>query len=337
MDVFVVEEKFSGALEVVLEKSVGKLIKDVKEAGGSLNGIVKLTVFLKTEDKNEITEIKNELAELLKKEFGQNMPAFTVLGQPSLSGNDILLEAVFLDSDSKLKVERNTFNKQSYVVISSGKGSARLIVSGGLTSPGDGDIVFECQRVLDLAEQLLLKEDLDFSHITGQQNYIPLPHAKSRYGNTDTENISIFENIRNLYYDPEMFKGKSMPAFTAVGTKGGNVTVDLTALAESMPGDAAASDNVMPLTGLFTAGEADGVEGMSVEEQTKAMIESITGKLSLPSGAGKLTYLRVYLKDKNDLPQVKNVISENISAANIVYLEADMHDEHLRVFIEAVR
>jgi hypothetical protein len=337
MNVIVVDEKSSGALETVLEKSVGKLIKDVRDAGGSLNEIVKLTVFLKTDDTNEISALKTELAELLKKEFGQDMPAYTVLGQPSLSGSDILLEAIFLDRGSKLKVDRNTFNKQSYVVISSGKGSSRLIVSGGLSSPGGDDIVFECQRVLDLAEQLLLKEDLDFSGITDQRNYIPMPHAKSRYGNSDTKNISIFENIRNLYYDPEMFKGKSLPAFAAVGIRGGSVTVDLTALAERLPGDAASPDDDMSLTGLFTAGEIDGAGEMSVEEQAKAMIKSITEKLSLPPDAGGLTYLRVYLKNENDLPLVKNVISKNISAGNIVYLKADMHDENLRVFMEAVR
>ena len=335
MDVFIVDERFSGALESVLEQSVSKLIKDVKEAGSALDEIVKLTVFLKTEDEGEISDMKVELAEMLKKEFGQNIPAFMILSQPSLSGNDILLEAIFVEKGAKIKIERNTFNKHSYVVLYSGKKSPRLIISGGITSPDDGDFVFECQRVLDLAEQLLLKEDLDFSHITNQSNYVPSLFSQSKYGNTNIENIRIFEKIRGLYFSTGMFKGKIMPQFTAVGTKAGNVTVDFTALSEGLPVDTGKSKKEeILLTGLYTAGKAVGdVKGKSVEEQARSMVTSIAGEIS----SNEIAYLRVYLKEKTDLATVKKVVGEHINAANIVYLEADMHDDDLRVFMEAVR
>ena len=337
MNVIIVDEGFTGALESKLEQAVNKLIEDAKDAGVPMNKLIKLTVFLKTDDENELNEVREELITLNEKYLSKNIPAGTVLSQPPLSGNDVMLEAVFSDDDD-IRVERNIFNKHPYVVLASGTKGPRLVISGGLISPGNRDFVFECQRVFDFAEQLLLKEDLDFSHITDQRNYIPEMFDESRYGDEDTVNVGIFDSIRSLYFDPEMFKGKSIPGFTATGTKTGNVTIDFTALAEALPEQEGSEEkNVMPFTGLFTAAQLTDVQERDVEGQARQMINSIAEQTGRENDVTEVTYLRVYLKDGADLPVVKNVIDQNIKAGNIVYLEAPMHDEKMKVYMEAIK
>ena len=339
MNVFIVDEGFSGSLESKLEQSVYKFLSEVRDAGVSLKKIFKLNVFLKTDNESELSDIREEFSNLMKKEFSKNMPAYTIVSQPSLSGNDILLEGVSIDEGEEIKIERRIFYKHPYVVLSSGKNDPRMIVSGGISVPGEEDLVFESQRVLDFAEQLLLKEDLDYSHIISQSNYIPSIFTVSKYGNEKLKNIQVYDNVRSLYYSTELFKD-GHPELTATGTNTGDITMDFVALSGKMPSEDGDSGNSSLLsTDMFVNSDivTEELSGMNTEEQTKHVLRSILQKLSVSENGDKISYLRIYLKDKADLPLVKSIIGQNINAVNIVYLEADISNEDMKIYMEAIK
>ena len=338
MNIVVVDEVFSGPLESQLEQSVLKLINDAKETEYSLRNILKLNVYVNARDENELADVKEELDELLKNEFSQYMPAVTLVSQAPVSGNQVLTEGVFLEEDANYKIERSTFNKHSYVVLSSGKDKPRLVISGGINIPGAENFVFECQRVFDFAEQLLLKEDLDFSNIVYQKNYIPGIFFQSRYGNEEIMNINIFDNIRSLYFSPELFKS-GYPELTATGTITGNVTLEFAAVSKGVPsengteGDYPAHlfENIFSYSTLPA-----GMKRKDIREQTEAMVKDITDRTHFDQIENKKGILRIYLMDRNDLPKVKSVNDKNINAAKIVYLEAGISNDN-RIFMETVK
>ncbi len=325
MDIYIVDENFKGSLESRLEQSVLKLLKIIKDKEQYVKNILKLNIFLQTDNEEELSDVSGELISVLKKEFSKNIPAYTLVSQPSLSGNNVLIEGFFLEKSTDVRIERNTFYQHPYVVLSSGKNKPRMILSGGIKMPDEGDITFECQRVFDFAEQLLLKEDMDFRNITGQWNYVPLILSYSKYGNEETQNISIYNKIRSLYFSPELFPN-GLPELTVTGALAGSITLDFVAISGKTD-----VENIYGYGRCLTGVLPEDVKQKNVGSQTEAMINDLKEK----AGKGTLNHLRVYLKNEKDHSTVKNIIDENIHAENIVYIKADMHDDEIKIHMEA--
>ena len=329
MDIFIVDEHFKGTLESQLEQSVSELLRIVKEKGQFVKNILKLNIFLQSDNEEELNVVSEALNSIIKKEFSQNIPSYTLVSQPSLSGNDILLEGLFLEKNADIKIERNTFYKHPYIVLSSSKDHPRMVLSGGINMPVTGDMTFECQRVFDFAEQLLLKEDMDFSNISGQWNYIPSLMSHSKYGDVETQNTDIFKNIRSLYLSPELFPN-GIPELTVTGTTTGNIIIDFVALSGTEdPG------NITGYGRYFTGSLPAGALQDDIESQTQKLIRDILEKSKDKDDKVSFSLLRIYLKNKNNLLTVRNIIDENINADNFVYIKADMHDDDIKIHIEA--
>jgi hypothetical protein len=116
--------------------------------------------------------------------------------------------------------------------------------------------------------------------------------------------------------------------------------MDFVALSGKMPSEDDDSGNSSLLsTDMFVNSDivTEELSGMNTEEQTKHVLRSILQKLSVSENGDKISYLRIYLKDKADLPLVKSIIGQNINAVNIVYLEADISNEDMKIYMEAIK
>ncbi|NPA36465.1 MAG: hypothetical protein GXO47_06415 [Chlorobi bacterium] len=229
MDTIVIDKGFGGATERKLEQSLNELKNLIKDTYSSLNTLVKINVFVSSENDNEFFELKNEASSIIETLFENNIPAYTIIPEPPLSGNDVIVEAKVLKPGSEIKIERNTFYKHNYVVVSYNEGKHREMYTGGLTVDFTEDFILGCQQVFDFAEQLLMKEDMNFGNVIKQWNYIPHILEVNKNGNTTLQNYQVFNDIRALFYNPELFKN-GYPAATDTGTNNGSVIIDLIAV-----------------------------------------------------------------------------------------------------------
>ncbi len=202
MEVIVVNERFNGSLENQVKQALTSLKRDIQEKGYNIKSIIKLNVFIKTDGEVEFFEIKEEIETLISKLFPENIPAYTIISQPPLAGNSILLEGYVLEKKAGLKIERYKLSKHHYVVVSYSKGKRREIYSGGITIDKSRDFISDCQNAFDFAEQLLMKEDMNFGNIVRQWNYIPSILSVNKFENGSLQNYQIFNDIRALYFDP---------------------------------------------------------------------------------------------------------------------------------------
>ena len=229
MEVIVVNERFNGSLENHVKQALTSLKRDIQEKGYNIKSIIKLNVFIKTDGEVEFFEIKEKIETLISKLFPENIPAYTIISQPPLAGNSILLEGYVLEKKAGLKIERYKLSKHHYVVVSYSKGKRREIYSGGITIDKSRDFISDCQNAFDFAEQLLMKEDMNFGNIVRQWNYIPSILSVNKFENGSLQNYQIFNDIRALYFDPEMFKN-GFPAATGIGANYGSVIIDFIAV-----------------------------------------------------------------------------------------------------------
>ena len=65
MEIIIVDEQFKGSLENQIEQSLIRLKKDILEQGLKIGNVVKLNVFIKTEDNVEFFEIKEEVGQFI--------------------------------------------------------------------------------------------------------------------------------------------------------------------------------------------------------------------------------------------------------------------------------
>ena len=229
MEIIVVDKKFKGSTENQVEQSLIQLKKDIQAKTLKPENLVKLNVFIHAEENAEFLEIKKDVRHLIEEIYKKDIPAFTIIAQPPLSGNEVLLEGHVLKTREGVKTERHKFGKHPYVVVSYNGGKRREVYSGGISFDDGSDFILDCQRVFDFAEQLLMKEDLKFGNVIRQWNYIPSILSEKKVGNNVLQNYQIFNDIRALHYIPELF-GNGFPAATGIGCNAGNVTIDFIAV-----------------------------------------------------------------------------------------------------------
>ncbi len=229
MDIIIIEEKFSGSIESQLEQALLELKKRSKEQNIKFKNIVKVNIFLRELGNEDFTEAREKAGELVKSIFKDSVPAFTVICQPPLSGNDILIEGHFLESGKDAKIERREFYKHPYVVVSMDEGKYREMYTGGITTDKGENLIYDTQKSFDFAEQLLMKEDMTFGNVVRQWNYIPSILEFQDMGGTRLQHYQIFNDIRALYFEAGQFKN-GYPAATGIGSSCGSVTIDIIAV-----------------------------------------------------------------------------------------------------------
>ena len=229
MEIIVVDEKYKGSTETQVELSLIQLKKEIQAKGLKTENLVKLNVFVHAVDDAEFFGIKKDVRHLLEDTFKENIPAFTIIAQQPLSGNEALLEGHVLKTREGTKTERYKLGNHPYVVVSCNDGKRREVYSGGISFDDGSDFILDCQRVFDFAEQLLMKEDMKFGNVIRQWNYIPSILSEKKSGNSILQNYQIFNDIRALHYVPELF-GNGYPAATGIGCNAGNVTIDFIAV-----------------------------------------------------------------------------------------------------------
>ena len=189
--------------------------------------IITLTFFVTTESRDQYQNYKATINSYIKKLYGTAQPAVACVAQAPENGNYIGLE-VFLEHGSSNKIIYKQFEDTHYVVVEH-KGFKEIYASG-LTGIINGDIYENSNMAFTLMENILNVENLNFSNIVRQWNYIEnithIPDKRENY-----QHYQIFNDVRSGYYNKSKFI-HGYPSATGIGTDTCGVVINFIAISD---------------------------------------------------------------------------------------------------------
>ena len=215
-----VKEQLSNCLSDLTEKLVDLNIDS--------NNILKQNVFLKAEGYEQLLSKKEILQNILDKYYFNNLPPTSIISQAPANGAEVAMEVTFaLNIDNNIIIENKSIENTNYKVVSNG--DYVEIFACGLTSH---DISLDIQKQSEIAfekiKAILINENLNFSSVIRQWNYIEKIYDTSKINSKLTQNYQIFNDVRSKYYEDDEFKN-GYPAATGIGIDAGGVVIDFIA------------------------------------------------------------------------------------------------------------
>jgi len=175
--------------------------------------IIALTFFVATESRDQYQNYKATINSYIKKLYVTAQPAVACVAQSPENGNYIGLE-VFLEHGLSNKVTYKQFEDIPYVVVE--HKDYKEIYASGLTGIINGDIYENSNMAFTLMEKILNAENLNFSNIVRQWNFIEnithIPDKRQNY-----QHYQIFNDVRSDYYNKSKFI-HGYPSATGIGT-----------------------------------------------------------------------------------------------------------------------
>jgi len=175
--------------------------------------IIALTFFVATESRDLYQNYKATINSYIRKLYGTAQPAVACVAQAPGNGSYIGLE-VFLEHGLLNKVTYKQFEDIPYVVVE--HVDYKEIFASGLTGLIRGDIYENSNTAFTLMEKILNAENLNFSNIVRQWNYIEnithIPDKRQNY-----QHYQIFNDVRSDYYNKSEFIN-GYPSATGIGT-----------------------------------------------------------------------------------------------------------------------
>ena len=150
------------------------------------------------------------------------------MAQAPENGNYIGLE-VFMEHDLSNKVTYKQLEDTPYVVVE--HKDYKEIYASGLTGLVRGDIYENSNMAFTMMEKILNAENLNFSNIVRQWNYIEnithIPDKKQNY-----QHYQIFNDVRSDYYNKSKFI-HGYPSATGIGTDICGLVINFIAISAS--------------------------------------------------------------------------------------------------------
>ncbi len=188
--------------------------------------IVKLDFFLSITDKEEFLSVKEYITTKTEELFGDKTPALIILPNSSQQEDGFLLKCYFFNKNEKIKIESKKIGNHNYTTVD--YGYAKEIISGGINFD-ENSFLMNCQRAIDLAEQILACEDMNFGNIFKQNNYIHDINSICTTDHLNQTNWNTYSQVQTLFYDESLFKS-GLPVTTSVGSIFNGLTINFIAV-----------------------------------------------------------------------------------------------------------
>ncbi|MBA7529000.1 hypothetical protein ES705_21192 [subsurface metagenome] len=187
--------------------------------------IITLTFFVATESRDQYQNYKATINSYIRKLYGTAQPAVACVAQAPENGNYIGLE-VFLGHGLSNKIIYKQFEDTPYAVVE--HNGSKEIYASGLTGLIKGDIYENSNMAFTLMEKILNAENLNFSNIVRQWNFIEnithIPDKRQNY-----QHYQIFNDVRSDYYNKSKFI-HGYPSATGIGTDICGVVINFIAI-----------------------------------------------------------------------------------------------------------
>jgi enamine deaminase RidA (YjgF/YER057c/UK114 family) len=221
-----------------MKEQVEECLHSIEEllAANSLEtrDILKQTIFLKSAANDGFYSQQQELSTLLQDFYKSFYPPSSFIGQPPVGGALIAFELMVLTRrDDEVVISRKEVDGIRYTTVN--YPSRKEIYAVGIT-PGKSaaGTLQQSKEAFNLMKRVLDKENMDFSHIVRQWNYIENITGKIMDKGKPRQNYQVFNDIRSLYYGEVDFK-RGYPAATGIGMECGGVVLEF--IAADVSGD----------------------------------------------------------------------------------------------------
>ena len=361
--------------------------KTLKANQYKLEDILKQTIFINAAGNEDFAAKKSELTAALESFYGTLFPPTAVVGQPPEEQKLLAIELVILKNrDEAVEISRKKLEDITYITVQY-PDFKEVYAAGCTAAVTNSDVYRQSKTSFDQMKRILEIENLEFSDVVRQWNYIENIIGSTRFEDGDKQNYQVFNDIRSVYYGTADFT-KGYPAATGIGMNCGGIVLEFIAAKVSngiriIPIQNPDQVNAHQYARNYLVGRAikevrdkttpkferakllandnsyfvyisgtAAIKGQKVvaigdvRDQTQITIENIARLIShdnlkkhglkINHNSDPLSYVRVYVKRRDDIPQVKEVCSKYYKDVPSLYLISDICRDDLLVEIEGV-
>jgi enamine deaminase RidA (YjgF/YER057c/UK114 family) len=337
----------SSSMKEQVEECLHSIEKFLAACRLETRDILKQTVFLKSADNNDFYAQKRELSTLLKDFYKSFYPPTGFIGQPPVGGALIAFELmVITPRDDRVVISRKELDGLRYTTVNY-PGRREVYAVGITAGKKAAGTLQQSKDAFRLMKRVLEKENMDFSHIVRQWNYIENITGKITNKDETRQNYQVFNDIRSLYYGEVDFK-RGYPAATGIGMECGGVVLEF--IAADVSGDM----TVIPIKNPDQVDAHRYSREVLVGNAIQADRQKSTPKFERAKAIAKDNYYYVYISGTaairgqktlcpTDVEQQTRVTIENISRLiapdnlekhNLPVSSSDFPFSHIRVYVK---
>lgn len=352
----IVEPDDGDTFEIRVKNTFNSLLKENKG-----KHIIALEIFVNSAHIEGFNDEKDCIQEAIKTVFKNKIPASSILYTPICNGSEFTIQYQMYDGD--FEIAYKTLLAHPYVTVKN-KTGIELFTSE--IAFNEDTLLFSAQRCFDLAEQILMAEDMNFGHIYRQWNYIPNSKQTTQQKQLGKEALSVFDEIQDFYYEDALFiNGK--PISNNVNYANDTLLINFIAFAaDENNSEAEPKQDINWLnnhsdlkvkrpiantpelwfstTPRVTHGASDHktqqLQKQDIEKQTIQHLKSIVGltkasQTQLNAGA-TLRFLRVSVNQGQDYKKVKELIIVSLPQIQTLFVNCIPNNSSLLVEIEGL-
>jgi enamine deaminase RidA (YjgF/YER057c/UK114 family) len=232
------------SLNEQLSDCLSSIEKILKTKGSEFQHILKQTVFLNATGHDDFYKKKEQLIAAFNHFYNAGPPPTAVVGQPPEEKKILSIELLLMENGEKgIDIRRKDLGNSRYTVVN-GPDFKEVYASGLTAEEPPGNILERSKTAFEQMKNILENENMNFSHVVRQWNYIENITGAAHLENGLKQNYQVFNDVRGLYYDTSEFI-HGYPAATGIGMNYGGVVLEFIA-AEST-----GAITVMPIQNSF--------------------------------------------------------------------------------------
>lgn len=338
-------------------ESIIKMIPSATKGARAL----RVVIFGSATNTEEYLRDREIIAKLFVENFSEDeMPVWSYISQPPFETLAVA-EVWWMESEEEWTIERRECVGVKYISVV--KGDTKGLLVGGLSALSATEnrkIGTQSDIICDQIAAILKQEQMPLNSIIRQWNYI----EQITLEDADNQNYQEFNDARSRLYAASDWE-LGYPAATGIGMLTGGIVIDFDAVVgeETIPIDnklqvaaheyskdvllgeasqkttpkferAKLCGDLMYISGTAAIRGEESLVGVSGAEQTRITLENID-ELREVGKTREARRLRVYIKYKEDFPQIREVV-EQYAKNDAIYLYADICRDELLVEIEGV-
>ncbi len=194
--------------------------------------MVKQTIFINAGNNKLYQQMQSTICALLRNFFNTDLPPTSFIAQAPEDDYTCAVELVILkDKVPGVEIERKKIGEIFYTVIY--YPGTKEVYAGGLTTPLKSyDPMEYSQAAFEKMRKILKAEQLAFSDVVRQWNYIENIVDTNSAINGILQNYQIFNDVRSMYYAKAEFCN-GFPAATGIGMKAGGIILEFIAVSKA--------------------------------------------------------------------------------------------------------
>ena len=187
--------------------------------------VVRQTVFISAGSNSEYHQNKRKLFACAKLFFNE-LPPTSIIAQLPDNGS-LILEIVCIQGIQPGEITFKRNDSASWLVLE--RNTRKMIIAAGLSEIMESNCILQQSiKAFELLQNILQEEEMAFSDVIRQWNYIEKITANTDYNNSISQHYQIFNDVRSRFYQKAHFEN-GFPAATGIGMDFGGINIDFIA------------------------------------------------------------------------------------------------------------